>query len=98
MLERKRINFTKKDISKNLSTNIGFPDSYSLVVTDSLIQILKDLIKNQTVNVKNFGTFKILFKQEREGRNPKNKLSYKILPRKTLSFIASKKINQNLNN
>tara|TARA_B100001057_G_scaffold438899_1_gene471716 strand:+ start:280 stop:579 length:300 start_codon:yes stop_codon:yes gene_type:complete len=98
MLEKKRINYTKKDISKNLILKIGLSELYSSLIVNDLIHILKELIKLETVNIKNFGTFKVLFKQEREGRNPKDKKSYKISARKTLSFIASKKISVNLNN
>ena len=97
MIEKKRINYTKKDISKNLSINIGLSNSYSLKITDSVIQSLKDLIKDESINIKNFGTFRILLKKERLGRNPKDKVIYKISARRTVSFISSKKLNDNLN-
>ena len=58
MIKKKRINYTKKDISKNLSIKIGLSKSYSLSIIDSIIEILKHLISIETVNVKNFGTFK----------------------------------------
>tara|TARA_A100000164_G_C21461143_1_gene564580 strand:+ start:101 stop:397 length:297 start_codon:yes stop_codon:yes gene_type:complete len=98
MREKKRINHTKKDISKNLSTKIGLSNSYSLLITDSLIQVLKELICTENLNIKNFGTFKVLFKKERLGRNPKDNTNYVISARKALSFIASKSINERINN
>ena len=98
MPEKKRINYTKKDISKNLCLKIGISESYSSLITNNLIQVLKNLIKQETVNIKNFGTFKVLFKKQREGMNPKNKIRYKISARKTMSFIASKKTVEDLNN
>lgn len=97
MIKKKRINYTKKDISKNLSIKIGLSKSYSLSIIDSIIEILKHLISIETVNVKNFGTFKALAKKERLGRNPRDNTIYKISARRTLSFIASKKLNENLN-
>ena len=97
MIKKKRINYTKKDISKNLSIKTGLSNSYSLLITDSIIEILKNLIIAETVNIKNFGTFKVLVKNERLGRNPKNNKNYIISARKSLSFIASKKINENIN-
>ena len=97
MKEKKRINHTKKDISKSLSAKIGLPHSYSLLITDSLIQVLKELICTENFNIKNFGTFKVLSKNERLGRNPKNNTNYIISARKTLSFTASKSLNEKMN-
>ena len=97
MVEKTRINFTKKEISKKLSLKIGFSNSYSLILTDSIIQSLKEIISSETTNIKNFGTFKVISKKERLGRNPKNKVIYEISARKVLSFVASKKLNENLN-
>ncbi|MDC3104551.1 HU family DNA-binding protein [Candidatus Pelagibacter bacterium] len=97
MIKKKRINYTKKDITKNLSIKIGLSKSYSSSIINSIIEILKDLISIETVNVKNFGTFKVLAKKERLGRNPRDNTTYKISARKTLSFIASRKLNENLN-
>ena len=97
MREKTRINYTKKDISNNLSSRIGLSNSYSLLITNTIIQTLKELIYSETLNIKNFGTFKVLLKKERTGRNPKNKTIYKITARRSLSFMASKKLNENLN-
>ncbi len=98
MIEKKRINYTKKDISINLSNKLGFSNSYTLLIIDSLIQILKELMRARNVNIKNFGTFKTISKNERLGRNPKNNAIYTISARKALSFTASKKLNEYLNN
>ena len=91
-------NLTKKDISINLSNKLGFSNSYTLLIIDSLIQILKELMRARNVNIKNFGTFKTISKNERLGRNPKNNAIYTIAARKALSFTASKKLNEYLNN
>ena len=97
MKEKKRINHTKKDISNNLSAKIGLSNSYSLSITNSLIGVLKKLISTKNLNITNFGTFKVLSKKERLGRNPKDNTSYVISARKTLSFTASKSMNEKLN-
>ena len=73
-------------------------DDLSQTAMVSLIQILKELICKESINIKNFGTFKVLSKNERLGRNPKNKTNYIISSRKTLSFIASKSMNEKMNN
>ena len=96
MAKSKKDNLTKKDISKKINSKTGLPNSYSNKITDDFIDILKILIKNKEINIKNFATFKTIYKNERLGRNPKNKKIYKIKARKTLSFIISKKLSDKM--
>ena len=96
MLKIKKNNFTKKNISKKINLKTGLPISHSNEITDNFIKILKDLIKSKGLHIKNFATFKILNKNERIGRNPKNNRKYQISARKSLSFIASKKLSDKI--
>ena len=98
MLKIKKTQLTKKDISKKINSKIGLSKSYTNRITDNLIFILKDLIKNDEINIKNFGTFSITNKDQRIGRNPKNKKSYLIKARKSLSFKISHNFNKKINN
>ena len=98
MQEINTVNLTKKDISKNINLKTGLSVSYSLKITTDFIDILKILIKDKELNIKNFATFKIIHKNERVGRNPKNKKIYKIKARKSLSIIISKFLNDKINN
>ena len=97
MLKIKKSNLTKKDISKKINSKIGLSTLYVNEITDDLILILKNLIKIKEINIKNFGTFKTINKNERVGRNPKNRKNYLITARKSMSFIASKKFNNKIN-
>ena len=92
------LNLTKKQISKKIYSKIGFSFDFITEITDEIIYILKKSIKNKKLNIKNFGTFKLREKKERLGRNPKNKEIYKINERMTLSFTASKKLKERINN
>ena len=94
----KKDQLTKKDISKKINSRIGLSKAYTDKITDNLILILKDLIKNKEINIKNFASFKIIEKKERVGRNPKNNDTYLIKARKSLSFKISKKLNNKINN
>ena len=96
MAKSKKDNLTKKDISKKINSKTGLPNSYSNKITDDFIDILKSLIKTKEINIKNFATFKTIYKNERLGRNPKNNKIYKIKARKTLSFIISKKLSDKM--
>ena len=92
MEEIKKKSLTKKDISKKINLNTGLSNLFANQITDDFINILKDLIKNKEINIKNFGTFRTINKKERTGRNPKNKRIYKIKARRFLSFIISKNL------
>ena len=96
MSKIKKINLTKKDISKKINFKTGLPTLYTNKIIDDFIDILKNLIKNKETNIKNFATFKTINKNDRIGRNPKNKRIYKINARKSLSFIISKKLNNKI--
>ena len=98
MLKIKGSQLTKKDISKKINLKIGLSLSYTDKITDNLLIILKNLIKNNEINIKNFGSFKILTKNERAGRNPRNKKIYTIKERKSLSFKISRNFNNKINN
>ena len=49
------------------------------------------------VKLSGFGTFRILSKKRRVGRNPKNKIEYEISPRKTVSFAISDEVKRKIN-
>ena len=89
----KKKSLTKKDISKKINIKTGLSNLYAKKITDDFIDILKDFIKKKEIIIKNFASFKTISKNERIGRNPKNKKIYNINARKSLSFIASKKLN-----
>jgi len=90
-------NLTKEDIAKNLTNLNGLSLSLSKKLVDDLLMILIKKIKNDNFNLKNIGTFKIRKKKERLGRNPKTNEEFVISSRKSLSFIASKKLTDLLN-
>ena len=89
--------FKKIDLVKELSLKTGYSQSYSKKIVDDLINIFIQNIKSGNLNLKNIGSFKLLNKRERIGRNPKTKEEFIITSRKSLSFTSSKKIIDNLN-
>mgnify|MGYP001189251102 CR=1 FL=1 len=91
-------NLIKDDIIKNLSNRSGFSTNLSKKIIDDLIEILINSIVNKGLNLKNLGSFNLLKKKERLGRNPKTKKEFIIKKRKSISFVASKKILEIINN
>ena len=93
-----RQNLKKKEIVNNLKSTIGFSSKNLLKITDDIIDVIIDVLaKDKKLNIKNFGSFKIIFKNKREGRNPKNKEKFMILPRNTVRFKASILLKQKIN-
>ena len=91
------INLTKEHIAINLSKKTGYSVNYSKKLINDLIDILINNIKSKKSNLKNLGTFKLINKKGRIGRNPKTKEKFIISSRKSISFITSKKIVNVLN-
>ena len=93
-------NFTRKDLSNKIHKNVGFSKNLSLKIVDDFFEsIILDIIKTNKIKISSFGTFSILNKKERMGRNPKTGVQAKIFSRKVVKFKPSlsfkKKINQN---
>ena len=89
-------NLKKKDIVKNLSFKTGLSDNYSKKVVNDLIEILSHHLKTKNLIIKNLGSFKILFKKERIGRNPKTKKEHVINARKVVSFTVSQNLSKKI--
>ena len=91
-------NLTKKDIVNKIYQNLGFSKNFSSIILDDFIEILiKELIRSSTVKITSFGTFKVLNKKERIGRNPKNKIEFKISARRVVVFRPSTTFKNKLN-
>ncbi len=91
-------NFTKKDISNEIYKKLGFSKNFSSGFIDTFIEsIISEVIKNDKIKITSFGTFKVLKKKERIGRNPKTKEKALITSRKALKFSASSLFRKKLN-
>jgi|TARA_Y100000389_G_C17461104_1_gene521778 integration host factor subunit alpha len=90
-------NFTKKDFIKSLSEKSGFSLNLSKKLINDFLDVLIHNIKSNNLLLKNIGTFKLIKKKQRLGRNPKTKEEFIIYSRISLSFQPSKKILNKLN-
>ena len=82
-------NLKKIDIIKDLSIKTGYSSNYSKKVINELVDEILQSFKKGNFNLKNIGSFKIISKKERIGRNPKTKKEYVISQRKSVSFKPS---------
>tara|TARA_B100001093_G_C26232753_1_gene760947 strand:- start:236 stop:514 length:279 start_codon:yes stop_codon:yes gene_type:complete len=87
----------KEDLINRLSKKTGFSINLSKKLINDFFNAVVNNIKTKKCIIKNIGTFKIINKKERMGRNPKTKEEFIITKRKSVSFIASKKIVNFLN-
>ena len=96
-------NFTRKDLSNSIYKRLGFSKNFSSTIVDDFFEILiQHLVKFRKIKISSFGTFEVINKKERIGRNPKTKEEVKITSRKVVKFrpssIFKKKINDNEKN
>ena len=91
-------NFTRKDLSNNVHQNLGFSKNISsLIVDDFFESLISGLIKFNEIKISSFGTFKVVDKNERIGRNPKTKVEAKIIAIKVVKFKPSNTTKEKLN-
>ena len=94
----KRNNITKNEILKKIYYNLGVPIVFSEKVVNLILKtITEGLEKENKVKISGFGTFKILNKDSRMGRNPKTGEKYLIKSRRTVAFYPSKKVKKEIN-
>ena len=83
-------NFTRKDLSNKIYQNLGFSKNFSSIFIDDFFNtLMNELIKKKQVKISSFGTFSVINKKERIGRNPKTKVEVKIKSRKVIQFKPS---------
>jgi len=92
-------NFTRKDLTNKINQNLGFSKNFSSSLIDEFFEtLIYELVRAKKIKISSFGTFEIIDKKERIGRNPKNKIEAKISARKIVkfkpSFLVRKKINE----
>jgi len=91
-------NLTRKDLSNKIYKNLGFSKNISLKIVDDFFEnIISELIKSDKIKISSFGTFSVLNKNERIGRNPKTKVSAKISSRKVIKFKPSLSLKEKIN-
>ena len=92
-------NFTRKNLSNKIYQNLGFSKNVSSIIIDDFFKSLTDeLLKSNQVKLTSFGTFDVVNKKERLGRNHRTKVSAKISARKVVKFTPSLIIKNKINN
>ena len=91
-------NFTRKDFIRKVHQNIGFSKNFSSKIIDNFFEsLISALIVSNKIKISSFGTFEVVNKKERIGRNPKTKVEAKIVARKVVKFKSSISVKNKLN-
>lgn len=77
------------DLIRKISIDAVTNQEASEVLEKTLEEIGKSLSDGQSVKIPSFGTFAVLQKKERPGRNPRTGKDAKISARRVISFKAS---------
>ena len=94
----KRSKISKYEILKIINSSLGIPLTLSEKILNETLNIIIDGLNSENiVKIKGFGTFKILYKKSRIGRNPKTGKTHSIDARKTVSFYPSKNFKKVIN-
>ena len=100
--DKKRSTVTKRDLATRVRLSLK-PDfklqqaHVAEVITRTLDVIRDALVNGNTVELRNFGVFKIEIRKERIGRNPKNpSVDIQIPARKVVKFRSGKEMKEQL--
>ena len=91
-------NITRKYFANKIYENIGFSKNMSSFIVDDFFEFLiSNLIKSKKIKISSFGTFEVVEKKERIGRNPKTKERAKISARRIVKFKPSLFLREKIN-
>jgi len=92
-------NLTRKNLSNKIYKILGFSKNFSSAIVDNFFEtLIGALLKSNKVKISSFGTFKVMSKKERIGRNPKTKNVAIITSRKVVKFKPSLIFKEKINN
>ena len=92
-------NFTRQDLSNKIYQSLGFSKNISSTIIDNFFEtLIQGLLNSNKIKISSFGTFRVINKKERIGRNPKTKEKAIIVPRKVVRFKPSLIVKEKLNN
>ena len=83
---------TRDTLAKQISIEFGIAYSTVYKKIDNILEIWSNEMITSDLSISNIGSFKIKKKNERIGRNPKNKEEHLIKSRKVISFKKSNKL------
>jgi integration host factor subunit beta len=88
---------TKKDIVLKITDLTGIKQvDVKTIVQKTFDMIIDSLVRNEKVELRNFGVFKIKERRARFGRNPRTGASVPVPPRKVVVFKPGLEMKQKI--
>lgn len=79
----------KQDLVAHVAKSTGMPESKVAEITSSIFDTIEDTLKKgDEVAISGFGTFRVVERPGREGRNPQTGEMIQIAPKKSPAFKA----------
>lgn len=89
---------TRAELADTLHDRLGLSRVEAAQFVEKTVEgILSGLEQGHDVKISSFGTFRLLHKAERIGRNPKSGVEATISARRVVSFHPSNKLRQRMN-
>ncbi|MCZ6590951.1 MAG: integration host factor subunit alpha [Alphaproteobacteria bacterium] len=89
---------TRSDLTEAVYQEVGLSRNESAQLVESVLrEIVDTLAQGEAVKLSSFGTFSVVNKAQRIGRNPKTGEEVPILPRRVLVFRASHVLKDRIN-
>ena len=84
----------KQDLATQMVKDSGLSKAAAIKVIDALVDAITDELKNKEgkVTLVGFGTFKVVRRAAKTGRNPKTKETIKIPAKNVVKFVPGKKL------
>ncbi len=84
----------KQELATQMVKDSGMAKAYAVKVIDTLVDVITEELKKKDgkVTLVGFGTFKVVQRAAKTGRNPKTKETIKIPAKKVVKFVAGKKL------
>ncbi len=89
---------TRSDLTEAVYQEVGLSRNESAQLVEAVLhEIVVTLAQGEPVKLSSFGTFSVVNKAQRIGRNPKTGEEVPILPRRVLVFRASHVLKDRIN-
>ena len=89
---------TKADIVRLIAEGTGLTKTDATAVVDGFIEaVVEALEREEPIEIRGFGTFKVVERAPRTGRNPRTGAEVKIAGRKAPAFKPSKELRLRIN-
>ena len=86
---------TRQDLANAIYERVGLSRAESSEMVELTLKLVADeLVKGNPVKLSTFGTFSVIEKRERMGRNPKSGVPAKITARRILTFRSVQAIEE----